>query len=86
MLERLFTNSSSFVICNEGYTIERMIHGMDAEYNDIQQWKYKDLLSVFGATEKDSRTFQVKTKQEAHDLFNNEAFSSAPFIQVRLGW
>lgn len=57
---------------------------MDAEYNDIQQWKYKDLLSVFGADPKKSKTFQVRTKQEVHDLFNDKEFSSAPYIQVNL--
>lgn len=72
----------SFVICNEGYTIERLIHGMDASYNDIQQWKYKDLVDVFGADPKKSKTFQVKTTQEAEDLFNDKTFSSAPFLQV----
>ena len=29
------TRLGSFCICNEGFTIERCIHGMDAEYNDI---------------------------------------------------
>lgn len=70
------------MICNEGYTIEQLIHGMDASYNDIQQWKYKDLVAVFGADPKKSKTFQVKTKQEAEDLFNDKTFSSAPFLQV----
>ena len=70
------------MICNEGYTIERLIWGMEAEYNDIQQWKHTDLLNVFGADPKKSKTFQVKTKQEAHDLFNDVEFSSAPYIQV----
>lgn len=58
---------------------------MDAEYNDIQQWRYKDLLAVFGADPKKSKTFQVRTKQEVHDLFNDKEFSSAPYIQVRFG-
>ena len=70
-----------FVICNEGYTIERYIHGMDESYNDIQLWKYKDLLAVFGADPKKSKTFQVKTKQELDSLFLNKEFSSAPYIQ-----
>ncbi|MCJ1432564.1 Pyruvate decarboxylase 1 [Xylographa pallens] len=74
-------NPIIFVICNKGYTIERFIHGMDAEYNDIQEWKNKDLLDVFGADPKKSKTYQVKTKQELHDLFNNKHFSSAPYIQ-----
>lgn len=78
------TDSSRFVICNEGYTIERYIHGMDAEYNDVQEWKYKDLVSVFGADPKKSKTYQVKTKQEAENLFNDENFSSAPYLQVGL--
>lgn len=55
---------------------------MDATYNDIQQWKFKDLVSVFGADPKKSKTYQVKTKQEAEDLFKNKDFSSAPFLQV----
>lgn len=54
---------------------------MDATYNDIQQWKYKDLISVFGADPKKSKTYQVKTKQEAEDLFNDKEFSCAPFLQ-----
>ena len=71
-----------FVICNEGYTIERYIHGMDATYNDIQQWNFKDLVSVFGADPKKSMTYQVKTKQEAENLFKDEGFCSAPYLQV----
>ena len=55
---------------------------MDAGYNDVQEWKYKDVIALFGADPKKSKTFQVKTKQEAHDLFNDEEFSSAPYIQV----
>ncbi len=55
---------------------------MNAEYNDIQQWRNNDLLSVFGADPKKSKTFQVKTKQALHDLFNDEEFSSAPYIQA----
>ncbi|MCJ1285776.1 Pyruvate decarboxylase 1 [Xylographa opegraphella] len=74
-------NPIIFVICNKGYTIERFIHGMDAEYNDIQEWKYNDLLDVFGADPNKSKTYQVRTKQELHDLFNDKHFSSAPYIQ-----
>ena len=77
-------NQVSFLICNEGYTIERYIHGMDAEYNDVQEWMYKDLINVFGADPNKSKTYQVRTKQELHDLFNDEEFSAAPFIQVSL--
>ena len=58
-----------FLICNNGYTIERYIHGMQATYNDVNNWKYKDLVSVFNGEElAGSRTWQVKTKQEMEDL------------------
>ncbi|KAL8794024.1 MAG: hypothetical protein Q9195_003430 [Heterodermia aff. obscurata] len=70
-----------FVICNEGYTIERYIHGMDASYNDIQTWKYKDLVSVFGADPQKSKTYAVKTKQEAEDLFRDPEFAAAKYLQ-----
>lgn len=60
------------------------IHGMDESYNDIQTWRFKDLVAAFGADPEKSRTFQIKTKQEAHDLFNDKEFSSAPYLQVSL--
>lgn len=70
------------MICNEGYTVERLIHGMDASYNDVQSWKYKDLVDAFGGTPKDSKTFQVKTKVEAENLLTDKEFASAPYLQV----
>jgi len=73
-----------FVINNNGYTIERLIHGMDAAYNDITPWKHTQLLETFGADPEKSRNHQVKTKTEVEALFNNEEFSSCPYIQVSL--
>jgi pyruvate decarboxylase len=70
-----------FCICNEGYTIERYIHGMDASYNDVQEWKYKDLVTAFGAKPDKYKTYQVKTRQELEALFHDEKFSSAPYLQ-----
>ena len=32
-----------FVINNDGYTVERLIHGMEETYNDIRMWDYKAL-------------------------------------------
>ena len=55
---------------------------MDATYNDIQQWNFKDLVAVFGADPKKSKTYQVRTKQEAENLFKDKDFSSAPYLQV----
>lgn len=55
---------------------------MDAAYNDIGQWKFKELVNVFGADPKRSKTFQVKTKQEAENLLSNKDFCAAPYLQV----
>ena len=71
-----------FVICNEGYTIERYIHGMDATYNDIQEWKYNDLVRAFGGEPTKQKTYQVKTKREAEDLFNDATFAKAEHLQL----
>ena len=54
---------------------------MDASYNDIAQWKYKELVHVFGADPKKSKTFTVKSKQEAEDLFRDEEFAAAKYLQ-----
>ncbi|KAJ2904985.1 pyruvate decarboxylase [Zalerion maritima] len=70
-----------FVICNDGFTIERLIHGMDAEYNDIIKWKFTDLVSVFGASEKEARKFQIKTRDELNQLLTNEEFNACPALQ-----
>ena len=69
------------MICNDGYTIERFIHGMDEPYNDIQTWKYKDLVKAFGAKEGDYKTYTIKTKQETNKLFENKEFNDAGVLQ-----
>ena len=70
-----------FVICNEGYTIERYIHGMEATYNDIQTWRNKDLVAAFGAEEGKYKTYQVQTKDDVEKLFRDETFSAVPNLQ-----
>jgi pyruvate decarboxylase len=51
-----------FVINNDGYTIERWIHGMKAHYNDIQPWRYLEAPTYFGAP-KDDPTYRIYTKR-----------------------
>ncbi|KAH8585648.1 pyruvate decarboxylase [Bisporella sp. PMI_857] len=43
-----------FLINNDGYTIERLIHGMAESYNDVQPWRYLEAPSYFGAPKNDS--------------------------------
>ncbi|PHH60383.1 hypothetical protein CDD82_2310 [Ophiocordyceps australis] len=69
-----------FVICNQGFTIERFIHGMDAEYNDIAHWDFKALVDVFGGT-KSCKKFCVETKDHVNKLLADSDFKAAPCLQ-----
>lgn len=40
-----------FILNNDGYTVERAIHGAEQRYNDIAQWRWTLLPQAFGATE-----------------------------------
>ncbi|KAI1428944.1 thiamine pyrophosphate enzyme [Xylaria sp. FL1777] len=64
-----------FVICNDGYTIERFIHGMDAAYNDVATWKYRDLGTVFGGSPKSVKSYAVRTPAELETLLADEDFA-----------
>ncbi|KAF1956456.1 pyruvate decarboxylase [Byssothecium circinans] len=76
-------NPIIFVICNSGYTIERLIHGMEDPYNDVQEWRYKDLPAAFGAKEGEVLTYRVETKEEVEKLFQNEEFVSGETTKLR---
>jgi pyruvate decarboxylase len=80
-----------FVICNKGYTIERLIHGMEDAYNDVQEWKYKELPTVFGAEPGSVLTYRVETKEALEKLFNDDEFSSGEtkkmrFVELVMPW
>ncbi|KAG6012419.1 hypothetical protein E4U43_007804 [Claviceps pusilla] len=75
-----------FVICNEGFTIERFIHGMDAGYNDIVAWNNKGLIDVFGGTES-VRTYTIKTRDELDSLFADSVFNTSKqmrFVELHM--
>nr|AAP75898.1 pyruvate decarboxylase [Lachancea kluyveri] len=69
-----------FVLNNDGYTIERLIHGENAQYNEIQPWKNLDLLPTFGA--KDYETYRVATTGEWDKLAQDEAFNKNSRIRM----
>lgn len=51
-----------FLINNDGYTIERFIHGMRAPYNDIQPWRYLLAPQYFGA-DMDDASYPIITRR-----------------------
>lgn len=60
-----------FLINNDGYTIERCIHGRKQEYNDISTWRYLQAPHFFGASE-DTYTAACRTWAELHEVLGNK--------------
>ena len=55
------------VVNNDGYTIERMIHGKTAPYNDIVAWRWADIPTALGVT--DHLIFRAENYGELDDAF-----------------
>ena len=55
------------VVNNDGYTVERMIHGKDEPYNDIVSWSWADIPKALGVT--NHLTFRAQTYGELDDAF-----------------
>lgn len=74
-----------FVINNDGYTVERKIHGENEPYNDIFMWDYKALPAVFGAKD-DVKIHDVSTSEELKQAF--EIIKAYPemmhFVEVKM--
>ncbi|MFX3618214.1 MAG: alpha-keto acid decarboxylase family protein [Sporolactobacillus sp.] len=52
-----------FTINNDGYTVERSIHGPEEAYNDIQMWHYDQIPAVFGANDQ-MNSYKITTEGE----------------------
>jgi TPP-dependent 2-oxoacid decarboxylase len=59
-------NPTIFLVDNNGYTIERRIHGPTMPYNDIQHWNYSDFPKVFGDN---TWCITVKTEEELENAW-----------------
>jgi pyruvate decarboxylase/indolepyruvate decarboxylase len=70
-----------FLINNDGYTIERDIHGEKMPYNDIQRWNYHKLPEVFG---NNSWSAKVGTEAELESALQKaeQDRGSLAFIEV----
>ncbi|MUL83801.1 MULTISPECIES: alpha-keto acid decarboxylase family protein [unclassified Mycolicibacterium] len=73
------------VVNNDGYTVERAIHGVTAEYNDITGWRWTELPAALGVP--DARTFRVSTYGELDDALTAAAATPERmvFLEVMLG-
>lgn len=80
-------NPVMFVIENSGYTVERVIHGMNEHYNDVPKLNYGLMPKAFGAKEDEYTFIEVSTEKElldAMDIANKEK-DKFVLIQVNMG-
>jgi alpha-keto-acid decarboxylase len=59
------------VVNNDGYTVERAIHGETAPYNDIVSWNWAEIPNALGVT--NHLTFRAQTYRELDDAFTAAA-------------
>ncbi|MGB4589430.1 MAG: thiamine pyrophosphate-binding protein [Clostridiaceae bacterium] len=77
-------NPIIFLINNDGYTIERYIMGMNAEYNDIAPWTYAKLNDVM-AKYSLMITFEVSTQGELEEAIKKvEHATEGILIEVHM--
>lgn len=73
-----------FVVNNDGYTVERLIHGMKEPYNDIHMWDYKALPAVFDGD--NVVVHDVNTSHELQEIFEkiNANGDCMHFVEVKM--
>jgi TPP-dependent 2-oxoacid decarboxylase len=59
------------VVNNDGYTVERAIHGETAPYNDIVSWRWTDIPAALGVV--DNLAFRAQTYGELDDALTAAA-------------
>lgn len=90
---RLELDVIMFVIENDGYEIERWVHGPEAHYNDIQRWQYSKLPEVLTVPEEEEggkekkkkkvKTWKVRGRRELEELLRDEeGFGRGKGLQV----
>lgn len=71
------------VINNNGYTVERVIHGPARKYNDIDPWNYQAMLQFFGgASSENTKSHAARTYEELTAVLSNPDFQASRHIQV----
>lgn len=70
-----------FVINNDGYTIERCIHGRNQRYNDVARWRYLRAPQFFGAAE-DTFCSTARTYGELEAVLGDEKLSGSAGLRM----
>jgi pyruvate decarboxylase len=75
-----------FMCNNAGYTYERLLHGLHAEYNDVPAWRYVEAAKFFGATEGDKEypilSARVENWSELEEVLAHESFAGEKGLKM----
>ncbi|KDQ21760.1 hypothetical protein BOTBODRAFT_50327 [Botryobasidium botryosum FD-172 SS1] len=77
-------NPFIFVLNNDGYEIERCIHGPTREYNNIQSYNHQLLLKALSPPDDSlpTRSYKVSTRAELEELLEDPEFNKRETIQL----
>jgi len=75
-----------FIVNNAGYTYERWLNGMEAEYNDVPAWKYTEAAKFFGGGESDPaytvNSIKVAQWSELQGVLKDGKFTNGKGLKV----
>ncbi|GAP03236.1 pyruvate decarboxylase, alpha-keto-acid decarboxylase [Fructobacillus pseudoficulneus] len=72
-----------FIIENTGYTVERVIHGMDEPYNDVPKYRYNKIAEAFGGQADQYDFIEVSTEQELMDAMQKADQESDKMVIIQ---
>ena len=67
---KLKLNCVILVDNNNGYTVEKVIHGMHREYNAINMWEYSKLPDVLNKDKSAAVTIKVSSEKDLMKAFD----------------
>ena len=71
-----------FVLNNGGYTVERLIHGKEAFYNEVAIYDYSLLAKAFGPAFGSKYHGPIKTCGELSALLEDSGFGDTGCLEV----
>lgn len=71
-----------FLINNDGYAIERFIHGRKQGYNDVAPWRYLEAPSFFGASKETTYTARAQTWDELRNVMEGDGLNKSQGVSM----
>ncbi|WP_426709944.1 alpha-keto acid decarboxylase family protein [Cetobacterium sp. SF1] len=72
------------VINNDGYTVEKLIHGPNRNYNSINMWDYKKLPETLNLSKNSYKSLDIRTDKELIDALASYEDDKLLFLELHL--